>query len=383
MSYDLECANVSSKRFYNTMSAEKKEIWKCQACYCNLPKSDNTNTPIRPRDRDLLIRSPTDEVTNITIRKKCNQTSDISADEISLLGDTINKDDSVFPKMQLNEPILNNLSEIIHLRLQENNISIIKELKNTIQTEIHNAISKFKEDMKQKTTELFKQNDTRKQEIEILNRKIESINEENEKLKQEMLSIKSKINQDSIMNTGSQYLTELKNKKIVMYGLPEYKNESECDLYNRLTDVFYNILNIDITGYIEDAYRLGKNYSKNRPLVVELISKRMRRLLLENKQYFKGTGLFISELLDLNEQKENKKMREEMFEARKKGYYAVIINKTLYIDGKMVKKMNQDPEKHTQEEKNYDNYSKNAQRNKISREKEHPNQFFRPNRPTL
>lgn len=376
MPYDLECANVSSKRYYNTMSSEKKETWKCQGCHCNLPKTDNTNTPIRPSERELYAQSSS-EKTNITIRKKSNinRISDISNEEISLLGDTINNENSSAPNLQLSEKILDNLSEIIHLRLQENNISIIKELKNTIQTEIHSAISKFREDMLQKTTELFKLNDTRKEEIETINIKIQSICEENEKLKKEMQTIENKINQENNTNMGSQNVSEIKNKRIVIYGLPEYKNEPEAELYNRLLEVFYDILNIDLTGYIEDTYRLGRNYNINRPLVVELLSKRMRTYLLEHKQYFKGTGLFISEFLDINEQKENKKMREEMFEARKKGYHAVIVNKKLYIDGKIVKKPEQD-----QNKENIDNNNENKRK---SRKEQQASQFFRPNRPSF
>lgn len=45
--YDLICANVPEKRFYNTMTREHKDKWKCVLCLSKLPKSDNTNTPVR------------------------------------------------------------------------------------------------------------------------------------------------------------------------------------------------------------------------------------------------------------------------------------------------------------------------------------------------
>ncbi|CAG9782738.1 unnamed protein product [Diatraea saccharalis] len=45
--YDLECANVSEQRFYNTMSKDHKKAWKCVMCFSRQPKVDNTNTPVR------------------------------------------------------------------------------------------------------------------------------------------------------------------------------------------------------------------------------------------------------------------------------------------------------------------------------------------------
>lgn len=373
LSYDLECANVSSKRFYNSMNVENKKSWKCQACYCNLPKSDNTNTPIRPRDREQLEPSPPKHM-NVTRRNKNTntQSANSSTDETSLLGETLNNENST---------MLHNLSEIIHQRLRENNSSIILELKNTIQQEIHNAITKFKEDIQQKTSKLFEQNESRMKEIEYINTKIKDITEENEKLKQAMKQIESKINTGKNTYEETHTSNEMKNKRIVLYGLPEYQNEPECIFYNRITEIVYNITEIDITGYIEEVYRIGKNFSSNRPLMIELISKRMTRCLLENKHYFKGSGLFISEYLDAEERKQNKKLRYEMFEARKKGHHAIIKNKQLYIDGKIISKEIENLKKINVEEKNTCNERKSNSTtepsNSPSNNEEHGSQFFR------
>ncbi|CAG9791760.1 unnamed protein product [Diatraea saccharalis] len=45
--YDLICANVSEQRFYNTMTKEHKNAWRCVLCISKQPKFDNTNTPVR------------------------------------------------------------------------------------------------------------------------------------------------------------------------------------------------------------------------------------------------------------------------------------------------------------------------------------------------
>lgn len=45
--FDLLCANVSEQRFYNTLTGEHKEKWKCPMCVAKQPRTDNTNTPVR------------------------------------------------------------------------------------------------------------------------------------------------------------------------------------------------------------------------------------------------------------------------------------------------------------------------------------------------
>lgn len=92
--YDLFCANVSEKRFYNTMRDEHKKSWLCPRCKSNQPKVNNTNTPIR----QLLLNSnamlePGNQ--NITMRKKSksnlNNESLVSNDSPPR-GDTILED---------------------------------------------------------------------------------------------------------------------------------------------------------------------------------------------------------------------------------------------------------------------------------------------------
>lgn len=79
--YDLECANVSTQRFYNTLTKEHREKWKCQLCINKMPKKNNTNTPIRPQpstnnnpiNPETVLKQRSyynDDESNITLRKK-------------------------------------------------------------------------------------------------------------------------------------------------------------------------------------------------------------------------------------------------------------------------------------------------------------------------
>lgn len=338
-SYDLECANVSTTRFYGTMTLEHKKTWKCPACYCNTPKTGNIDTPVRSvkdlegiqQERKLTGRQ---NVTLRTHRTTVMRSDTSDSEDLSILGDT----QVVGEKSQITntepELTLQNLNEIIILRLKENNKSIIRDLQKTIETEINKAVLKVKQDITQDTDALYNQNELRKQEIEKLNTKIEILTKETEKLKNEIQELKTN-DTIKITNENKRYYPESNYKKIVLYGLDEYFREPDHALNNRIIEMFRDIMNVDLEGYIEETYRIGRHTNNGkRPLVIELISKRMTKYLLENNSYFQGTTLNISGFLDEQARKERRSMREKMLTARKQGLHAVIRNNQLFIEGK-------------------------------------------------
>lgn len=70
--YDLQCAGTE-KRLYNKMTKEQKSNWNCDSCRCKQPKSDNSNTPIRPVPLLVSTKSPESEESsakNVTQHKK-------------------------------------------------------------------------------------------------------------------------------------------------------------------------------------------------------------------------------------------------------------------------------------------------------------------------
>lgn len=346
--YDIECAGVI-KEDLKLMSLEVRNSWKCQKCVCKIPKTGNTDTPIHSR-KSPKYNTPSSPTTcsNVTMRKKTTNSINDTANSIdlSILGDTLHTEDNIntetentsftfdstsllnSAQVQLN---MQNLSELIILRLKENNKSIIKELQNTIQIEITRAITDLKLELDTKMNTLTSQNEERKQEIENINTKVETLQLENERLKKELRELSAKTNQ-------TPSIPENHHHKIVLYGLTENFQEPECALYNKLINLFRDIANVNLSGYIEDMYRVGKKGLRNRPLVIELLSKRMTRYILSCKQYFQGTGLGVSEFLDVKSRKERAQMRDELVKARKNGYHAIIRNNQLYINGKLVNK---------------------------------------------
>lgn len=378
--YDLECANISINHFNKTMTSDHKKIWKCQGCRCKMPKTGNTNTPIRPQTSTLTQRtaSPNEE-NNVTIRRKTYPTNDSTTfDSPSLLGDTMSSEEGTTSNTNKHAELsLQNLSDVIMMRLKENNESIIKDLRNIIQTEINKAITKLTGDFEQKTSNLSKQNELRVQEIEEINTKIENLLKENEKLKQEIFEIKS-ISASPVIQC-----TESNSKKIVIYGFTEYYKEPEADLHNRIIEMFRDTLQVDLMGYVENMYRLGRNNNNTntRPLVIELISKRMATYIKNHSHYFQGTRLSVSEFLDENSRRERHQMREEMIQARKKGLYAVIRNNQLYVEGK-VTNFRDEKQKKQPTYSTHDNF-KTSQRDPTNRNEDNENNSFRKHRPTI
>ncbi|CAB3237630.1 unnamed protein product [Arctia plantaginis] len=299
--YDLECANVSKDRFNKTMTMEQKKTWKCQTCRCKMPKIDNTSTPIRLQDHETLHQTSTcietTENNNVTIRKRSTKTNNdsVSSDDLNMLGDTLNTEnrETASPTNLQTEVILKNLNELIIERLRENNILLITELQNTIQTEIKKAITQLKDEVEQKTNALSNQYEQTKHDIKQISLEISKLKLENEKLQTELKDLTT-----TCLYPKTPYTEETNAKKLVLYGFPEYYDESEYNLHARIIDFFEKTMQINILGYIEDLHRIGKNTNNHRPLVIELLSKRIAKFITANRQCLQGTRIYISEFLD-------------------------------------------------------------------------------------
>lgn len=310
--YDLECTNINKIQF-NSMTTRNKNEWKCQACVCSMPKRDNTNTPVRQTYCEPTCTTPNN--LNVTLRRKPKSndvTTELSPDDI--IGDTqisqslhlinenhigtLNNSDSI---------ILEKFSQLLDTKLECMKISIIQNVKNTIQAEFTNAINKLQNDLIQSKSILATEQSTLKEKICTLNNKIDTIEQ-----------------QLQILENGN---------KIVLYGLQEEYYETDNDLYDRVSRAFYEIMNIDINPYIEEIKRIGKRGEK-RPLQIDLISKRMAKYITENGRAFKNTGLSVGKFLDRKELQHRNELRKKVNLARKNGQRAYIKNNKLYINGK-------------------------------------------------
>lgn len=156
----------------------------------------------------------------------------------------------------------------------------------------------------------------------------------------------------------------------MLHGLPENYWETENDVIDRVISIFYDLLNINLTDYIEGIEFIGKrnrNNNKNRPIKIELISKRMKRYILENSWYLKEAGLSATEYLGPIALQERRKLREALQTARQNGQHAVIKNNILIINGKemnLTTQQSQDRKSKTVE--NLDGDPENVERSNLS-----------------
>jgi hypothetical protein len=120
---------------------------------------------------------------------------------------------------------------------------------------------------------------------------------------------------------------------VCMYGLPEYENENNYDLYDSVNKVFAEIMAIDTNPYIEEMKRIGKKGGR-RPIEIEFISRRFARYIMENSKYFRNSGLAISTFMTGEKLRERNMLKQKLQEARQKGHYAIIRNNRLFINGK-------------------------------------------------
>ncbi|KAI5646532.1 hypothetical protein NE865_01465 [Phthorimaea operculella] len=378
--YDLICCNVPEKRFYNTMTSEHKQNWICPRCKAERPTDNNTNTPVRQQDAykktkngdennyqydENLYTADRNQAgaqnlneTLISFAKR-PEDLDMSIDiqdssNISILGNTehtINQSRLSFsPTIRRTYgPTLEEISKLLDQKLEINKQSLLtkmEEIKSSLQSQITSALTTMRNDLTAFKNTVNVEQKKISADINRINTKIQQLETENQKLRKEIEEIKAQ---------KPLKLNEEHNKKIVIYGLNEYYGETEEELHDRVIEAFREILNVNLIGYIESTARIGRKGNR-RPLAVEILSKCMTKYLLENREYFKNTGLAISEYLNEQSIRERKKLLEILKMERKNGNHAIIRDNILYINGK---KFVQKPEKEDRHEesinKNLDN----------------------------
>lgn len=311
--YDIECADVPEKRFYNTMTAEHKARWKCHACICKIARTNTTDTPIKSKSNYQRLHQPTDDH-NLTMKVNKDKGDIFPIVHIDPPEDNDLSIDGILDNTVRSQPINSNnpatieqISSLLDAKLNIIKTAIILDIKNTIQTEVNNAMKTFCFDVENNIESLRNKHLITQDQITAIDRKIEGI---------------------------QQQLSELENsKKIVLFGLKEGQHETVNDLYHHVSQAFSDIMGINIYPYIEDIKRIGRR-GANRPITIELLSKRMAKYIMENSRKFKNTGLSIDMYLDGDKLHKRNELRKQLQISRKDGQHAVIKNNKLFINGK-------------------------------------------------
>lgn len=325
------------------MTKQHKLNWKCPLCCSKTAKSDNSNTPVR-KDYD---EAEYDMYVNKKRPQRCQATSPVGDSLISLEGDTllensvqkIDLENCTTPNSQKsvtsNQATLEQISLLIQQNLEQNNKSILQAIQNTIQIEIENALKDLKIDFKQNIDNIKLNQIASGKNITALEQKIESLQNENLKLQKENKKIQEDLNsiKAHIYKISPEKVEGKNESHVVLHGLSSYYKESEDELIDRVSYIFQDVLQLDISRYIEEVAFIGKR-GTCRPLKIELRNKRLIKHILLNSAYFRDVGLGVTEYLSEPELKQRRELMKELQKARKNGQHAIIRNNKLIINGR-------------------------------------------------
>lgn len=181
-------------------------------------------------------------------------------------------------------------SKMLDIKLDKMKHDIITQITSKLQSEVNTALTKIKLEITKDIETLHSDQTTILEKLNNLHKRIEQLEKEKAKLEQQIKNIENQ-------NAPKHEVTTDNSKKIVLFGLTCQYRVDERDLYNQVISLFYDILNVNLEGYIEDLYFVGNSRHRKRPLVIEIISKRMTKYILQHATFFKNSGFGISEFL--------------------------------------------------------------------------------------
>lgn len=327
--YHYQCVNITRAQYKSNLQ-NLERVWTCPDCerVAKRGRPKNDSTPVHSRLHKL-----DDTITSLSQAAQ----SEIESDESDKSDVTISPNGNTLVDYPPTN-ILNKENEFqpvtlqqMNTLLQQNNKYIIQEMRKTIEEQIELAINQLTKELKQKNTELQKEQIEIKKEITILDQKIILLNSqctslhlENEKLQKDIQILKeNKYPQESDSNN---------DKMLVLHGLQVNYWETEIEITEKISNIFHDIMNINISGYIEEITCIGKK-GYIRPIKIELISKRMTKYILENSIFFRGTGLTITEYLSKSALLDRKDKIQALKLARHNGQRATIRTNKLFVNG--------------------------------------------------
>jgi hypothetical protein len=315
-SYHYTCLGMT-KTYFKKNKHDLDRGWQCTSCNNVTKRYRNDDTPVRKQF----------DTTPTSILEETNMSIDFHEPQQN----SPTRRNESYPIQKQNQPLtIEQIGSLLDSKLTSNNNTIFNNIKHLIQSEINTALEKLKNEFIEKNNTVTLQQQALKTQLEATNLLIKDLQNENEMIKRELSYLKSQYSTIQVTNTD----VSRTERQFILYGLDEQYGETETDLYPRIDRMFNDLQNISINGFIESARRVGKGKGGRRPVILELISKRMRNFVLQNAYCFHNTGYAVSEVLDQSQLGNRKHLRECLINARKQGKHAVIRYNKLFINGK-------------------------------------------------
>lgn len=177
-----------------------------------------------------------------------------------------------------------------------------------------------------------KKNDEIKEELkaeyqkhyEIFSKEINEIKVENEKLKNENIQLKARLQ-----------AVERKTRKynLIFYNVKE--TEHRIDDTTAILKIISTQLKLECNySDIRDSYRLGKVLEgRHRPIVIELVNCQLKHEILENAYKLKGSGVGVARDYIPEDYSRNKVLRKHLKLAKDNNFTAYIKSNNLFVNG--------------------------------------------------
>lgn len=289
----------------NTETLKKQLLLKTWYCFdCDSSKASRKNVSkvgLDKEDRDFLNDTTMSVDENFQEDQSVAGNTPTSAGTLTPIRESPNANTGSITLEQLSRLLDTKLEE----KLERHKKSIVTEIHASFESQINKAILEMKHEFTQSTNELHTEQVNIKEDISYLDEKIEKLENANSKLQREIRTLQQ-TNAESSKATQTRHDT---SKKFVIYKLDEHFKDDENKLEKRIIHMFREVMNINLTGYIEEISRMGK-YGSRRPILVELISKRMTKYILQNVRQFKNTGIYVTEFLDEKSLQEKRSTHE-------------------------------------------------------------------------
>lgn len=318
--YHYQCLNITDEQY--TKNTHMYDIsWTCSECANVTRRQRNDNTPARSIHSSTLYAD-----------SECEQSFTGDTQTSNILAKTTSQDVNVSDLSKATH--LKELSDLLDSKLKLAQHQIITEISSRLEVKITITMQELKQELF-KDVKILKLEQTKmSNHLTKIDNDIKKLEEEKLNLEKQIEKLSSKISQNQAPCTNSPTNDCCDNsRKVVLYGLDELYGENEYVLNNRIIEIFEELYNVDLGGYIDQIFRLGRK-GYRRPIVIELTSKIMCKYITQNYKFLKNTGLYISEYYDEEKRKERIKMQELMNSARREGKHAIIRNNRLIIDGK-------------------------------------------------
>lgn len=257
--YDLQCAGITPQRF-KTMTQEAKR-WKCPECVSRMPKSDNTNTPLRtpqpPVSESKVEVDPDEQSCNITIRSKPK----CQAKEIKDQGSDYVTEATLRAviKQELAGTIKSTIKDLFSEQMSSFKLQV---------SEFQNSLTFFNktfDDLKNENNKLKKIQST-------LSGELKTVKNENSCLKQSLTSVESRVKQLEEEHVRQQQWSRLQNIELV--GVPEKSQntqENTAEVAMRLIEhIGVHVKPEDIEFAHRVQPRRPSSVKKGRAIVVRL-----------------------------------------------------------------------------------------------------------------